>query len=372
MMLARVMLAAAVLGGGASSAAPPTARAVERVSPARPFAATSVATFDMPWAIAFLPDGRMLVTEKPGKLWLVTQAGAKRQIAGVPRVKYKGQGGLLDVAVSPRFAADHAIYLSYAEPGRGGSSLALARATLAGGTLGGLTVIWRQLPKGDGGQFGGSIAFDPAGTHLFLASGERMRKTPAQDPAQALGKVLRLNLDGSTPPDNPMAKAGGVRAQAFSTGHRNPYGLAFDARGRLWEIEMGPRGGDELNLIRPGGNYGWPAVSNGINYDGSPIPKHATRPEFVPPVLWWDPVIAPAGLVIHDGKAFPQWRGSAFTGGLASQALVRIAFDGVSAREAERWDMGHRIRDVVEGPDGALWLIEDEEGGRLLKLTPKR
>lgn len=371
-MTMRWMVTAALCAGTAASAATPSTKAVERVAATTPFAVTPVATFEYPWAIAFLPDGRMLVTEKPGKLYLVSQRGAKQQVGGVPRVLYEGQGGLLDVAISPRFVNDHAVYLSYSEPGRGGSSLALTRATLAGNRLADPKVIWRQVPKGDGGQFGGTIAFDPAGQHLFLSSGERMRKTPAQDPAQALGKIIRLNLDGSVPADNPMGRAGGVRAQTWSTGHRNPYGLAFDAAGRLWEIEMGPKGGDELNLIRPGADYGWPTVSNGINYDGTPIPKHATRPQFAAPVLWWDPVIAPAGLVVHDGKNFPQWKGSAFTGGLASEALVRIAFDGTSAREAERWKLGRRVRDVVEGPDGALWLVEDEADGRLLKLSPKR
>ena len=344
-----------------------------RPNPVKPFTVTPVATFDYPWAIAFLPDGRMLVTEKPGKIFLVTQAGAKQQVSGVPAVQYEGQGGLLDVALSPHYAADHMVYISYSEPGAGGSSLAIARAVLSGRALTGLKVIWRQMPKGDGGQFGGVITFDPEGSHIFFASGERMRKTPAQDPDQALGKIIRLNLDGSVPADNPMASEGGVRAQTWSTGHRNPYGLEFDAKGTLWEIEMGPKGGDELNIIKPGLNYGWPVVSNGDNYDGSPIPRHDTRPEFEKPVVYWTPVIAPAGLAFYYKGLFPQWRGSAFTGGLKTEALIRIAFDGANgAREADRWDMGHRIRDVAVGPDGALWLIEDEEKGRLLKLTPKR
>lgn len=342
-------------------------------NPSKPFVAKAVATFHYPWAIAFLRDGHMLITEKPGALYLVSETGAKVRVAGVPKVHYDDQGGLLDVAISPHFAEDKVVYLTYAEPGPGGDGLALARATLSGARLGGLKVIWRQLPRGSGGHFGAMIAFDPSGAHLFLASGERQRKTPAQDPDQALGKILRLNLDGSTPADNPMAKAGGVRAQTWTTGHRNPFGLAFDPAGRLWEIEMGPRGGDELNLIDPDRNYGWPVVSNGINYDGSPIPRHDTRPEFEKPVVYWTPVIAPAGLTFYNGKLFPQWRGSAFTGGLAAEVLVRLAFDGKGgASEAERWAMGHRIRDVAEGPDGALWVIEDEDGGRLLRLEPEK
>jgi glucose/arabinose dehydrogenase len=344
----------------------------------RPFAANAVATFDTPWAIAFLPDDRLLITQKGGQLFLVTQQGVKRRVGGVPKVQYEGQNGLLDVAISPRFTADGLVYLTYMEPGPGGSSLALARARLvdsgsgAAASLADLSVIWRQMPKGGGGQPGGIIAFAPDGRHLFLTTGERMRKTPAQDPDQALGKVLRLNPDGTTPPDNPWAEQGGVRAQLWTLGHRNPYGLAFAPNGDLWLDEMGPRGGDELNLIRPGGNYGWPIVSNGDNYDGTPIPRHSTHPEFVPPVVYWNPVIAPAGLAFYTGDLFPQWRGSALIGGLAGMTLVRIVFDGHGgARQADRWDMDARIRDVAVAHDGAVWLIEDSQEGRLLRLTPK-
>ena len=342
-------------------------------NPVKPFVETPVATFNFPWAIAFLPDGHMLITEKPGKIFLVSQTGQKEEVSGVPAVQYEGQGGLLDVAISPHYATDHAVYISYSEPGDGGSSLAIARATLKGTALDGLKVIWREMPKGDGGQFGGIITFDPGGQHMLFSSGERMRKTPAQDPDQALGKIIRLNLDGSVPTDNPMYAKGGVKAQTWTTGHRNPYGLAYDAKGTLWEVEMGPKGGDELNIITPGKNYGWPTVSNGINYDGSPIPQHDTRPEFEKPVVYWTPVIAPAGFAFYDKPMFPQWKGSAFIGGLKVMSLVRVAFDGPNgAREADRWDMGHRIRDVAVGPDGALWVIEDEDAGRLVKLTPKK
>jgi glucose/arabinose dehydrogenase len=370
----------------------------------KPFVATAVATFDYPWRIAFLPDGRMLVTEKPGRLYAVTPSGTKSQISGVPKVHYDAeQEGLLDVVLSPHFPSDHLIYLTYSEPGSGGSGLALARAKLVGNRLAEEQVIWRQIPFGKGGQDGGIVTFDPTGNFLFLAVGERQRFTPAQDPDQATGKILRLTLDGKPAPGNPKAgKIGSnivtvidpprdtVAAQiapgrkirlpgpnqtpseTWSTGHRNPYGLAFDTHGTLWEIEMGPRGGDELNIIKPGRNYGWPVVSNGDNYNGVPIPRHDTHPEFEKPVIYWTPVIAPAGLVFYSGAMFPAWRGSAFTGGLASEALIRIGFDGHGgADEADRWDMGHRIRDVEVGPDGALWLIEDEEGGRLLRLTPR-
>jgi glucose/arabinose dehydrogenase len=378
---------------------------LRKPNPIKPFTVTTVATFNYPWRIAFLPDGRMLVTEKPGNLYLVTQTGTKQRIGGVPRVQRDTiQEGLLDVAPSPHFASDHMVYLTYSEPGPGGSGLALARARLAGTMLAGLEVIWRQIPFGRGGQDGGIVTFDPTGNFLFLAVGERQRFTPAQDPNQATGKILRLTLDGKPAPGNPMAgkvgadtvtvtdppqdtlaarTAPGRRirlpgpnltpAETWSTGHRNPYGLAFDSHNVLWEIEMGPRGGDELNIIKPGKNYGWPIVSNGINYDGVPIPRHDSHPEFEKPVIYWTPVIAPAGLAFYRGTMFPAWRGSAFTGGLATNALIRISFDGHGgADEADRWDMGHRIRDVEVGPDGALWLIEDEEDGRLLRLTPRK
>lgn len=395
----------------AAPAAAPTATPVNygASTPAKvkPFKVTPVATFDSPWALAFLPDRRMLVTEKPGRLWLVTGTGTKMQVGGVPTVHFEGQGGLLFVATSPTFAQNGHVYLTYAEPGDGGDGLALARATLdtsgAQPTLKGLEVIWRQLPRGKGGQFGGYIAFSPDGRYLFLTSGERQRFTPAQDPDQALGKILRLTLDGKPAPGNPGAgKTGSTTigiidppentgaatkvpgrkatmpgpnltpAETWSTGHRNPYGLAFDSKGQLWETEMGPQGGDELNLIEPGRNYGWPLVSYGKNYDDTPIPSHKNNARFQQPALYWDPIIAPAGLTFYDGSMFPQWRGSAFIGGLASTALIRIAFEGDVPREAERWDMGARIRAVMTGPDGALWLLEDGDGGRLLRLTTDR
>ena len=341
-----------------------------------PFTVTPVATFDAPWAITFLPDGRLLVNEKPGRMFIVTQRGAKTAVGGVPKVAASGQLGLHDIAIAPDFKTSRAVFLTFAEPGSGGSGLALARARLVengpSARLDGLQVIWRQTPKGKGGHPGGIIAFAPDGRSLFLTSGDRQRFTPAQDPEQALGKVLRLNLDGTAFAGNPQAKAGGVRAQTWSLGHRNPLGIAFAPDGQLWEIEMGPKGGDELNRILPGKNYGWPTVSYGINYDGSPIPQHPARPEFQQPAIYWNPVIAPAGLAFYTGRLFPAWRGSAFIGGLSSEALIRVSFDGQGgAREADRFAMGKRIRDVAAGPDGALWVIEDEEGGRLLRLTPR-
>lgn len=345
------------------------------VSAARPFTSQAIAEFSAPWALAFLPDGRILVTEKFGKMFLTTQDGEKTEIPDIPAVDAAGQNGLLDVAVAPDFATSSAVYFSYTEPGESGSRLVLTRAilSLSGGVarLVDPVAIWRQSPTGGGGQPGGIIAFDPEGTHMFLTVGERMRPESAQDPAQARGKVLRLNLDGSTPADDPNAEAGGTPGQTWTTGHRNPYGLAFAPDGRLWLHEMGPKGGDELNLIEPGQNYGWPIVSNGDNYNGTPIPRHGTRPDFAAPPLYWSPVIAPAGLAFYNGTLFPDWRGSALIGGLAVHALVRVSFDaGGQPDEADRWYMGARIRDVSVAADGAVWLIEDGRGGRLLRLVP--
>ena len=348
-----------------------------RQVPDPPFKSTEVARFNQPWAMTFLPDGRLLVTEKPGRLRLLNvTTGQLGDIIGVPSVAYGGQGGLGDVVLHPQFASNRLVYLSYAEDGPGGRGAVVARATLTldasgnGGQLANLQVLWRQIKVSGDAHYSHRIAFDAAGK-LWISSGERQKGVPAQDLQSNLGKIIRLNADGSIPADNPFVAQGGVAAQVWSLGHRNVYGLAFDAQGRLWEHEMGPAGGDELNLIERGSNYGWPIVSNGSNYDGSDIPDHATRPEFNAPEAWWTPVIAPAGFVIYSGSLFPYFRGDGFMGGLASQALIRIEFDGVQAREAARYPMGQRIREVEQGPDGALWLLEDGSDARLLKLTPR-
>jgi len=341
------------------------------------FTATRLAQFDEPWAMEFLPDGRLLLSEKGGTLKLYSMDGSTADIAGVPEVSYGGQGGFGDVVLHPDFADNDLVYLSYAEAGdRGTSGAAVARARLEldgdGGALRDVEVIWRQVPKVDGrGHFGHRIAFGPDG-YLWISSGERQKFDPAQDMEANLGKIVRLNDDGSVPADNPFADRGGVTAEIWSLGHRNPLGLAFDAQERLWNVEMGPRGGDELNLVRRGENYGYPIVSNGDHYSGESIPDHVTRPEFAEPAVFWNPVISPSSLMFYDGSEFPDWQGSAFVGGLSSQSLVRIEFDGESAREAERFAMGQRIRAVEQGPDGAIWILED--GGRgsnggLLKLT---
>lgn len=341
------------------------------------FEAAPVATFDEPWAMTFLPDGRLLVTEKAGTLRLWRRGSdAIGTIAGVPEVAYGGQGGLGDVVLHPAFDQNGYVYLSWAEAGQGderGAVVGRAKLVLddqGGGRLDALQVIWRQTPKVTGsGHYGHRIAFGPDG-HLWITSGDRQKLDPAQDLSTTLGKVIRLRDDGTAPADNPFASQGGVATEIWSLGHRNPLGLAFDAQGRLWTNEMGPRGGDELNLIERGENYGWPTVSNGDHYDGRAIPDHDTRPEFNAPEVTWNPVISPSGFIIYSGAAFPAWQGSGFIGGLSSEALIRVEFDGDTAREAQRFDMGERIREVEQGPDGALWLLEDGASGRLLELTP--
>ncbi len=377
------LLAALGLAATATATPGPQAHAGAAAPAARalPFAVTEVHRFQSPWAMSFLPDGRLLVTEMAGALRLFDPAtGQAGTVSGVPAVAHGGQGGLADVVLHPGFADNHLVYLSYSEAGEGGTAgAAVARATLVAdsatsGRLDDLQVIWRQVPKvGGQGHYGQRLAFDRDGK-LWISSSERQKFDPAQDMQANLGKMIRLNDDGSVPADNPFADQGGVAAQAWSLGHRNILGVAFDGQGRLWAHEMGPKGGDELNLVERGANYGYPVVSNGDHYDGRPIPDHDTRPEFRAPAITWNPVISPAGFVIYSGDRFPAWQGSGLIGGLSSKSLVRVAFDGTSAREAERYDMGRRIREVEQGPDGAVWLLEDgmrDGKGWLLRLEPE-
>ena len=379
--LSLALLCACSAGNGDAAPAPGplTPDNGAMASDGRPFVAAEIARFDEPWAMTFLPQGRLLVTEKAGALKLMQPDGTVGDISGVPEVDYGGQGGLGDVVADPDFGSNGRVYLSYAEAGDGDSrGAAVARATLTlddkgGGALSDLEVIWRQVPKVAGrGHFGHRIAFGPDG-HLWISSGERQKFDPAQDMQSNLGKIVRLNADGSVPKDNPFvedSEADAVTAQVWSLGHRNPLGIAFDADGQLWNIEMGPSGGDELNRVEKGGNYGYPVVSEGDHYDGRPIPDHDTHPEYIAPAVSWTPVISPAGLVIYSGDAFPDWQGDGLIAGLSSQALVRVEFDGRKAREAERFDMGERIREVEQGPDGTLWLLEDGDDARLLQLSP--
>ncbi len=341
-----------------------------------PFVVEPVAEFDQPWAMAFLPDGQLLVTEKPGRLFLVSADGNKVEVSGVPDVDYGGQGGLGDVALHPDFEQNGLLYISYVEAGEDrtrGAVAAVAKFDASGDrpSIGAPEVIWRQVPKLKGkGHYGHRLLFSADG-HLFISSGERQEFDPAQDMQSNLGKIVRLNDDGSVPGDNPFASQGGVTAQIWTLGHRNPLGIAFDLEGRLWNTEMGPRGGDELNLVIKGENYGYPEVSNGRHYSFLPIPDHDTRPEFEAPKAWWTPVISPGGLMFYSGELFADWRGDALIPGLSSRALVRVEIDGDTAREAERYEMGQRIRAAQQGPQGAVWLLEDGPGGRLLRLTPR-
>ncbi len=350
-----------------------------------PFEKTEVASFDEPWAMTFLPDGRMLVTEKKGNLFLVDQKGEKTEIFNTPEVDYGGQGGFGDVVLSPDFATSGRIYLSWVEAGEDdtrGAVVAHANLSLAPNEpgveaeapgLSNLTTIWTQNPKTTGrGHYSHRMVFSPDGKYLFIGSGERQKFDPSQDMTGNLGKIVRLYPDGSVPEDNPFVGQEGVLPEIWSLGHRNILGMAFDSEGRLWNQEMGPKDGDELNLVQPKANYGYPIVSEGDHYDGKKIPNHDTRPEFAAPKVAWVPTIAPSGMIIYSDDLFPAWKGSAFIGGLASEAIIRVSFDGETAQEAERYAMDKRIREVEQGPEGALWVLEDGEGGRLLKLTPAK
>ena len=410
----KLFACAALVLASISTVAPAVAHAQVNVGEQKPeasvpFTMTQVATFNLPWRIAFLPDGRLLVTEKVGPLWLVTQEGVKTPVANVPAVLAQGQGGMLGVYVSPNYAKDRHVYLTYSEPGDpSGSSLALAMATLSitngAASLDNLQVIWRDGARGRGGQFGAAVAFSPDKKFLFLAVGDRQRMTPAQDPNSPLGKILRLTLDGKPAPGYPQAGATGsatldiinpprdtelaksaavvftytfqgpnlTPSETWASGFRTPYGLAFAPDGRLWEVEHGPRGGDELNLVEVSKNYGWPLVSYAVNYNQTPIPSPDTRPDLAKPVLYWTPVIAPGSLTFYKGKMFAPWNGSALIGGLASRTVTRITFDGKGgATTAERWDVGHQIRDIAVAPDGALWMIENTTTGGLFRVMPK-
>lgn len=344
---------------------------------ASPFQTAAITDFAEPWAMAFLPDNRILVTEKKGVLRLVDpNTKAKGTITGVPAVRYQGQGGFGDVAIHPQFAENNLVYISYAEATGNTAGAVVARAKLVlntsgGGALQNLEIVWRQTAKYAGdGHYAHRILFDNTST-LWVSSGERQQMDPAQSMVSNLGKIIRLKDNGTVPASNPFSSQGGVAAQVWALGIRNPLGIDFDEQGRLWEIEMGPSGGDELNLIEKGGNYGWPIVSQGNHYDGKPIPNHNTRPEFIAPKAFWVPVISPSSVIIYKGDLFKGWKGNALISALGAQGIVRVEISGSTAREAQRIGLGRRIRSVRESKDGALWVLEDGAGGRLLKLTPR-
>ncbi len=358
----------------------------------------SLASLEFPWGMAYLPDGRLLITEKPGRLRIYADSKLSPPVENLPAVSYREapteQGGLLDIAVDPEFAQNRRIYLSYAEDApqqsaapadddprfagyidlkdnrlRGG---AVARATLEGNRLSDAQVIWRQEPKKIGrGHFGHRLIFARDGT-LFITSGERMRFDPAQDVRTNLGKVVRINRDGSIPNDNPLRGRKDARPEIWTLGHRNILSAVLHpTTGQLWVFEMGPLGGDELNIIEPGRNYGWPVVSNGDNYDKSPIPDHPTRPEFQAPIRSWTPVISPSGALFYDGSLLP-WRGNVIVGGLSSMAVIRLQVDGTRVIKEDRLALGRRVRDVIQARDGSVLLITDEKNGALLRLTRER
>ena len=340
-------------------------------------AVTTVAKgLEHPWALAFLPDGRMLVTERPGRLRYVTREGALSDpIAGVPKVYAEGQGGLLDVILDPAFAENATIYLSYAEPAADGTNgTAVARARLDGGTLADLKVIFRQQPKFKSNHhFGSRLVFARDGI-LFVTTGERnSQRDLAQDLGTHIGKVLRITRDGEAPADNPFAGREGALPENWSYGHRNIQGAALHPEtGELWTHEHGPRGGDEINVARAGRNYGWPVITYGREYSGPAIGEGTAKAGMEQPVHYWVPSIAPSGMAFHDGRGHAAWKGQLFVGALAAAQLVRLelAPDGKIGAE-ERIAIGKRVRDVREGPDGALYLLTDEEAGEILRILPE-
>jgi glucose/arabinose dehydrogenase len=328
---------------------------------------------DQLWGLAFLPDGRMLVTEKPGRLRIVSMDGTiSEPIKGVPKVIANGQGGLLDVALDPDFANNGLVYLSYSEPGKGGAGTSVARGKLDDGSLHNVEVIFRQKPKVSGGNhFGSRLVFSPDGK-LFITLGERFKFDPAQDLSNDLGKIVRINPDGSIPEDNPFVGQEGKLPEIWSYGHRNVQGAAIHPEtGKLWETEFGPLGGDELNIPEAGKNYGWPVVSWGSNYDRSPIPDPPEHPEFTDAIYHWNPVISPSGIAFYTADLIPGWKRDLLISGLSSEAIVRLDLDGEKVVGEERIPMGTRIRDVAQGPDGAVYALTDENG-EILKLTPAR
>ena len=338
-----------------------------------------VSQFNSPWAMSFINSDNLLVTTKSGKLWLINTSGEQSLVSGVPNVFAGGQGGLGDVVLHPNYKKNKLIYVSYINSDDEGRTryASVIRGTLENldkPQLKNIETIWKQTPAQSGkGHFSHRIAFGLDGTQhtgkIFITSGDRQEQTPAQQWDMALGKIIRLNEDGTVPMDNPFQDKGDLAKTFWTVGHRNALGIAFAKDGQLWAHEMGPRHGDELNLILAGENYGWPIVSEGNHYGGTRIPAHETRPEFMDPKLYWVPTVAPSGLIFYEGDEFSEWNGNAFIGGLKSKALVRISFNNGEPFEAERFSWSKRVREVEMGHDGAIWVLEDGSSGRLIKFT---
>ena len=344
--------------------------------------ATALETFEEPWAMTFLPDGHSLVTEKAGGIFVLNADGKKiGEVSDAPVVTARGQGGMGDIIAHPDFAENGVVFLSYVErdpEDDAYSGAVVEKATLTvtaeGGALEDREIIWRQSPKMTGnGHYGHRLAIAPDG-NLIISSSDRQHFTPAQNMASNMGKIIRVTTDGEPLEDNPFYGQGGVSDTIWTLGHRNILGVAFDGEGRLWAQEMGPRHGDELNLVKRGENYGYPFVSEGDHYDGTEIPDHSEMPIFSAPKKAWVPAISPAGLMVYDGELFADWNGDIFIGGLSSKALIRVEVDGEDAEEAARYEWDRRIREVEQGPDGAIYVLEDTRdgapGGRLIKLAP--
>jgi glucose/arabinose dehydrogenase len=353
-----------------------------------------LAALSYPWGMTFLPDGRMLVTEKPGRLRIYSSGSLSEPIRGVPTVVYKDQGGLLDVELDPDFARNGLVYLYFVEAAKKQSNVgsdtrdprvgpgqdlkdvtlkggAVARGRLDGNQLRNVKVIWRQEPKMIGrNHFGGRLVFSPD-DKLFITSGDRQRFDPAQDFSGNLGKVVRINPDGTIPEDNPFVNKAGVHTDIWSAGHRNPLGAAINpASKQLWIHEMGPWNGDEINIPEAGKNYGWPVVSNGDNYDGTPIPDHASRTDFAAPEYYWHPAVSPSGMIFYTGTRFADWQGNVLLGALSAESLLRLTLEGDVVKKEERIPMRKRVRDVIQAPDEAVLIITDYKEGELLRLTP--
>ncbi|MCH8570172.1 PQQ-dependent sugar dehydrogenase [Nesterenkonia sp. AY15] len=356
-------------------------------SDAAPFSIEEQGSYDAPWALEFLPGTeQMLITSRYGELFLRSADGSAApedsadandiSVSGLPEdIVVEGQGGLGDVVAAPDFDDSQRVYLSWINASEAGTGAVVGHAQLVDSgdtaTLDDLTVIWEQDPKTSGaGHFSHRLAFSPDGEHLFVTSGDRQQLDPAQDLSSGLGKVMRLTPEGEPAPENPFTEDGDVTEEIWTYGHRNPLGIDFDADGELWISEMGPEGGDELNLLEAGENFGWPEASNGSQYGGAEIPDHTEGDGFAAPAAWWTPSISPGSLMIYQGEMFQDWTGSAFMGALSGEALVRVELDGDQAGEEEIWDMGARIRDVEQAPDGSIWIIEDGDGAELLRLTP--